>query len=113
MSATGRLNHRVQFQRRTSTKSAAQQLVTTWPAAFTRWAERQSVTGNERWLQGQQLADVDTVLVIRSDSQTRTLRAEEYRAVDLGDNAVIEIKGVLDRDGGRTWLHVLGTHRVS
>ena len=102
----GELDQRVVIESRANTtQNALGENTTAWAAWLTRWAKAAPVRGREFFAQGQQQQTIDTMFVLRYDSDTADITAS-MRVLWRG--AYYDIASPpIDVDGRKEWLELM------
>ncbi|HEY2250911.1 MAG TPA: phage head closure protein [Planctomycetaceae bacterium] len=100
----GEYNNRVTIELNTPTDSASGQPVPAWGAFIHRWARILPRGGREQWRFEQLRAEVDYLVHLRNDSDTRTLKASVNR-INWG-GVILNVESIVDVDSRRVELEL-------
>ncbi len=103
----GKFKERVRFERLTTTTDAEGSTVETWNALFSRWANVQINTAVETFKNNQNFQTRAGFALVRRDSDTRTLTANDRM---IYDNEPWELLGVVNVQNSDEYLE-LGIRR--
>lgn len=106
---SGKLKHRVEFQRNTPVGNAFGEPVPGWAELDTVWASVDPLTGRESFGALQVQADVDSIIKCRYNSTIADL-APEDRAV-FG-SLIYDIKAVLNIEQRNREFHILAKQHI-
>jgi SPP1 family predicted phage head-tail adaptor len=106
---SGRLRHRLRFERATETQNQFGEPVQTWAEIKTVWGAVEPLRGAERQRANQTQADEDVRLVARYSSELATLNPKD-RCVAVGK--VYDIKSVLNIDERNREFNVMAREHI-
>jgi len=89
----GKLRKRVQVQALQNTVDNFGSLVEAWATAFSRWADVRPISGKEPYTNEQHLAELNTVVELRYDSQSATITPKHR--IKYGER-ILEIESVVN-----------------
>jgi len=102
----GRMDRRITLQRKSSSQDSFGQPIETWADISTVWAEVVPVSGNERFVSQQVIAEADTLFKIRYMSGLTPLDRVVY------DGRTYDVKGVIEIGRRREGMQIAAMTRA-
>ena len=102
----GKMDRRITLQRKSSSQDSFGEAIDTWADISTVWAEVVPVSGNERFVSQQVIAEADTLFKIRYMSGLTPLDRVVY------DGRTYDVKGVIEIGRRREGMQISAMTRA-
>lgn len=112
MVGAGKLDRRLQFERRVETDDGYGNVVGSWVPEFTVAAHRKWLRGGESVMAARLESKQPVILTIRNSVQARTI-GNDWRATDTRDSRVYNIREIPKESETRGYLEMLAESGVA